>query len=253
MLELSHVFCQYAGREVLRDVTLSFPPGQVLGLVGPNGSGKSTLLKTALGIQPKSGGTITLDGVPLEQLRPKEIARQVSYLPQFRSVPDITTWRLVLHGRFPHLGYPRRYRQADYDAVTRALEAAGALPLADRFLGTLSGGQRKKVYLAMALAQESGTVLMDEPTTYLDIAHQFQVTDLARQLAEQGKAVVLVLHDLPLAFRTADQVAVLREGELAALGQPEELYDSPVISETFGVSLHRLETASGWQYFCEPG
>ncbi|MDD7289244.1 MAG: ABC transporter ATP-binding protein, partial [Clostridiales bacterium] len=152
MLELSHVFCQYAGREVLRDVTLSFPPGQVLGLVGPNGSGKSTLLKTALGIQPKSGGTITLDGVPLEQLRPKEIARQVSYLPQFRSVPDITAWRLVLHGRFPHLGYPRRYRQADYDAVSRALEAAGALPLADRFLGTLSGGQRQKVYLAMALA-----------------------------------------------------------------------------------------------------
>lgn len=237
----------------MRDVSLTFRPGEVLGVIGPNGSGKSTLLKTALGLQPKTGGTIILDGVPLEDRKPKEVARKLSYLPQSRRIPDITAWRLVLHGRFPYLGYPRRYRPEDYAAAQRALETAGALPLADRFLKTLSGGQRQKVYLAMALAQESGTILMDEPTTYLDVAHQLQVTALARQLAERGKAVALVLHDLPLAFRTADRLAVLRDGGLAAAGAPEELYGSGVIQETFGVKLRRVETESGWQYFCTPG
>ena len=253
MIELKNVSVGYSGRPVLRQVSMAFPPGQVTALLGPNGSGKSTLIKTALGLLPRQGGEILYDGVDLGHLTPRQVARKAAYLAQSREVPSITARRMVLHGRFPYLGYPRRYRPEDRAAAERALEWAGAAELADRPVGELSGGQRQKVYLAMALAQESGTVLMDEPTTYLDIAHQFQVTDLARQLAEQGKAVVLVLHDLPLAFRTADQVAVLREGKLAALGQPEELYDSPVISETFGVSLHRLETASGWQYFCEPG
>lgn len=253
MIELKHLTVGYGGKTVLRDVSLAFPPGQVTVLLGPNGCGKSTLMKTALGLLPRQGGEVLYDGVDLERLTTRQVARKAAYLAQSRETPSITVRRMVLHGRFPYLGYPRRYRAEDYAAAAKALEWAGAADLADRSVRELSGGQRQKVYLAMALAQESGTVLMDEPTTYLDIAHQFQVTDLARQLAEQGKAVVLVLHDLPLAFRTADQVAVLREGELAALGQPEELYDSPVIPETFGVTLHRLETASGWQYFCEPG
>ena len=253
MIELKGLTVGYGGKTVIREVSMAFQPGRVTVLLGPNGCGKSTLMKTTLGLLPRQGGEILYDGVDLERLTTRQVARKAAYLAQSREIPSITVRRMVLHGRFPYLGYPRRYRAEDYTAAAKALEWAGAAELADRPVGELSGGQRQKVYLAMALAQESGTVLMDEPTTYLDIAHQFQVTDLARQLAEQGKAVVLVLHDLPLAFRTADQVAVLREGELAALGQPEELYDSPVIPETFGVTLHRLETASGWQYFCEPG
>ena len=252
MLELSHVSAGYSGKTALREVSLAFHPGQVLAIVGPNGGGKSTLLKTAIGLRTRTEGTITLDGSPLEQLTPKQIAQKVSYLPQSRSVPDITARRMVMHGRFPHMSYPRRYTDADRQIVTEALEQADALELADRSVKTLSGGQRQKVYLAMALAQQTDTILMDEPTTYLDIAHQLQVIALARKLAAQGKAVVLVLHDLPMALAGADRLAVLHKGALAALGTPEEIYAKGIIPNIFGVALHRMQTEDGWQYYCCP-
>ncbi len=252
MLELSHVSAEYFGKTALREVSLTFQPGQVLAIVGPNGGGKSTLLKTAIGLLPPTTGTIILDGSPLKALNAKQIAQKVSYLPQSRSVPDITARRMVMHGRFPHMSYPRRYTDADRQIVIEALKQADALELADRSVKTLSGGQRQKIYLAMALAQQTGTILMDEPTTYLDIAHQLQVIALARKLAAQGKAVVLVLHDLPMALAGADRLAVLHKGALAALGTPEEIYASGIIPKAFGVALCRMQTENGWQYYCCP-
>lgn len=252
MLELSHVSSEYSGKTVLRDVSLAFHPGRVLIIVGPNGSGKSTLLRTAIHLHPRTGGTIRLDGSPLETLTPRQIAQKVAYLPQSRNVPDITARRMVMHGRFPHMSYPRRYTEADRQIVTWSLEQADARELADRSVRTLSGGQRQKVYLAMALAQQTDTILMDEPTTYLDIAHQLQVIALAQKLAAQGKAVVLVLHDLPMALAGADRLAVLHEGALCALGTPEEIYAGGIIPKAFGISLNRVQTENGWQYYCSP-
>lgn len=249
MIELKNLSAGYGGRDVLHNVTLDFRPGRVLVLLGPNGCGKSTLLRTALGLNPKSGGEVLVDGVPLESLSPRERALRAAYLSQSRSTPNITAYKMVLHGRFPHLSYPRRYRKEDYEAADRALNWADAADVARRPMGELSGGQRQKVYLAMALAQEAPTLLMDEPTTFLDVGHQLEVMAAARRLAQEGRAVVMVLHDLPLAMRGADDMALLSDGRLAAHGTVEEVYASGKIDEVFGVALRRVETESGWQYY----
>lgn len=251
MIELRGLCAGYPGREVLRDVTLSFPPGRVLILLGPNGCGKSTLLRTANGLLRPSGGQVLLDGVPLEQFPPRQIARKAAYLPQSRSVPNITARRMVLHGRFPYLGYPRRYRAEDRAAAQRALEWADAADLADRLLPELSGGQRQKVYLAMALAQDTETILMDEPTTFLDVRHQLEVMALARRLAGQGRAVVMVLHDLCLAMQSADELAVLADGRLVQTGTPEEIYAGGVLQRVMGAALGRAAGRDGWRYYYE--
>lgn len=250
MLEARCVWAGYPGRAVLEDVSLAVRPGELLVLLGPNGCGKSTLLRTLSGLLPALGGEVLLDGEPLGEHGPRQTARKVAYLPQSRAVPSITARRMVLHGRFPYLSYPRRYRREDHEAVERALAAADALDLADRPLPELSGGQRQKVYLAMALAQETETILMDEPTTYLDIRHQLEVLALARRLAAEGRAVALALHDLCLALSMADETAVLDGGRLAALGAPEEIYRSKVLERVMGIRLERAAGPDGWRYSC---
>ena len=249
MLEAKNLSAGYPGRAVLADVSLAARPGRMLALLGPNGCGKSTLLRTMAGLLPPLGGEVLLDG--RRDYSPRQAAQRVAYLPQSRTAPNITVRRLVLHGRFPYLSYPRRYGREDYEAVDRALAAADALDLADRPLPELSGGQRQKAYLAMALAQETEAILMDEPTTFLDIRHQLEVLALVRRLAEEGRGVVLALHDLCLALTAADDVAVLGEGRLLALGGPEAVYQSKVLERVMGVRLDRSEGPGGRRYFCQ--
>lgn len=249
MIALKNLRAGYPNRPVLEGVDLDFRPGEVLAILGPNGCGKSTLLRTSNGLLAKSGGEVLVDGVPLEELAPREIAKKVAYLPQSRSVPNITAGRMVLHGRFPYLSYPRRYRREDHEMVKRALDWVGAADLASRPLPELSGGQRQKVYLAMALAQQAPTLLMDEPTTFLDVGHQLEVMAAARRLAQEGRAVVMAVHDLPLAMRGADDIALLDGGRLAAWGTAEEVYASGALDRAFGVALRRVATQSGWQYY----
>ncbi|MCI9351995.1 MAG: ABC transporter ATP-binding protein [Lawsonibacter sp.] len=249
MIELRHLRAGYPGRTVLEDVSLEFRPGQVLAVLGPNGCGKSTLLRTANGLLSKLGGEVLMDSVPLGSLSAREIAQKAAYLPQSRATPNITAGRMVLHGRFPYLSYPRRYRAEDHAMVRRALDWVGASELADRTLAELSGGQRQKVYLAMALAQDTETVLMDEPTTYLDVSCQLEVMALARRLAEEGRAVVMVLHDLTLALRYAHRAVLLSEGRVRQIGTPEELFQSGVLERVMGIALGRVETEEGWRYY----
>ena len=249
MLEARNLSAGYPGRAVLAGVSLAARPGRVLALLGPNGCGKSTLLRTMAGLLPPLGGEVLLDG--RRDYSPRQAAQRVAYLPQSRTAPNITVRRLVLHGRFPYLSYPRRYGREDYETVDRALAAADALDLADRPLPELSGGQRQKAYLAMALAQETEAILMDEPTTFLDIRHQLEVLALVRRLAEEGRGVVLALHDLCLALTAADDVAVLGEGRLLALGGPEAIYQSKVLERVMGVRLDRNEGPGGRRYFCQ--
>lgn len=249
MIELKNLCGGYPGRPVLEDISLDFCPGEVLAILGPNGCGKSTLLRTSNGLLARTGGEILLDGRPIEGLSAKEIAQKVAYLPQSRSTPNITAGRMVLHGRFPYLSYPRRYSQKDREMVQKALAWVEASELASRPLPELSGGQRQKVYLAMALAQDTETILMDEPTTYLDVGCQLEVMALARRLAEEGRAVVMVLHDLCLALRYAHRAALLREGRVRQIGTPEELYGGEALEEVMGAALGRVETEGGWRYF----
>ena len=249
MITLQNLRAGYPDRPVLEDVSLDFRPGEVLAILGPNGCGKSTLLRASNGLLPRSGGEVLVDGVPLERLSAKEIAKKIAYLPQSRTTPNITAGRMVLHGRFPYLSYPRRYGREDHEMVKKALDWVGAGELAPRMLPELSGGQRQKVYLALALAQDTSTILMDEPTTYLDVGCQLEVMALARRLAEEGRAVVMVLHDLTLALRCAHRAALLWEGRVCRLGTPEELFEDRALERVMGVTLGRVETENGWRYF----
>lgn len=250
MIELSHLSAGYPGRPVLRDVSAVFPGGALTVVAGPNGCGKSTLLKTLCGILPCASGEIRVDGTPLAALRYP--ARTVAYLPQNRPTPDITVERLILHGRFPYLSYPRRYSAGDRAVARQAMETMNLTALADTPVQKLSGGIRQKVYLAMALAQDTPVVLLDEPTTYLDIAHQLQIMREARALCAQGKTVVMVLHDLLTAMRIADHLLVLHEGRAAAQGSCEEIWESGCLDRVFGVALRRMETPDGVQYYYAP-
>ena len=251
MIKLQDLSVGYRGEPVLRGVNLAFRPGQVTVLLGPNGCGKSTLLKTALGLLPALGGQVLYDGVPLGSLAPVQVARQAAYMAQSRSVPHIEARRMVLHGRFPYLSFPRRYRPEDKQAVAQAMDEAGAADLAGCLMQELSGGQRQKVYLAMALAQRTGTIFMDEPTTWLDVRHQLEVMATARRLAAGGKAVALVCHDLCLALRNADTVALLADGALRMTDTPDRVYESGALDTAFGVRVRRVEVDGSWQYFCE--
>ncbi len=252
MLEGKHLAAGYPGCPVFSDLNLSIPDGKLTVIAGPNGCGKSTLLKAMAGILP-SQGEVLLGNEEISALSPQLRARKIAYLPQSRQVPEITAERLVLHGRFPYLRYPRRYRPQDLAMAREAMAQLGILDLAQRSLATLSGGQRQKVYIAMVLAQDTPVVLLDEPTTYLDIQHQMQLLRLARVLTQKGKTVVLVLHDLAMALEYADHLIVLSQGTLAAQGTGEAVFSSRCLSAIFGVEIKRLETDNGWKYYYDMG
>lgn len=251
MLELRELCAGYSGQEVVHRVSFTARVGQITALIGPNGCGKSTLIKALCGILPVDAGQILLDGEPLLQLSRQMMAQKIAYLPQSRNTADITVGQLVLHGRFPYLSYPRRYRTADHEAARRAMEQMQILELEHRPLDRLSGGQRQKAYLAMALAQDTKVVALDEPTTYLDAAHQLQVLHQARLLARQGKCVLMVIHDLSHAMEYADHVVLMRDGQVVRQGTAEEVYASGWMESVFGVRLSRLQAQGKWRYFCD--
>jgi len=248
MLEIHNLCAGYPGRPVLDHISLTIPSGAVTVIAGPNGCGKSTLLKALAGILPASG-SVMLDGRELLSLDRRELARKVAFLPQNRQVPEITVKNLVLHGRFPYLSYPRRYRQEDIWMAEAAMEKMGIGDLAQRSLTTLSGGQRQKVYIAMALAQDTPVMLLDEPNAFLDIAHQLQLTEQVKALAGEEKTVVLVLHDLSMALECADSVAVLSGGSCLFQGSPGDAFLSGCLNRAFGVEVRRFAAPEGWQYY----
>ena len=249
MLEMQNISAGYGKKQVLWEVSAQLSKGELTAILGPNGSGKSTLLKTVLGLLPLSEGRILLDGYPLGQLTPGEVAKKIAWLPQEKQLANMTVEQLVLCGRFPHLQYPRRYRQQDWDCARQAMERLGIGHLAQAPLHTLSGGQRQRVYVAMALAQDTEWILLDEPTTYLDMASGFALMDTLRTLTREGKSVAVVLHDLPLAMTYADKVLLLEAGRLAAAGTPEAVWATGIPDKVFGIRLEKLDV--GWH--CRPG
>lgn len=253
MIELRHVEAGYPGRPVLRDVSLACPAGGVTVLCGPNGCGKSTALKVAARLLEPAGGEVWVEGQPAAALSSRDFAKRVAFLPQLRAAASLTARSLVLHGRFPHLGYPRRYTADDHRIVREAMARTGTWAFADTPVSSLSGGERQKVYLAMCLAQDTPVLLLDEPTTYLDIAHQLELMALARSLARAGRTVFMVLHDLNLALTHADWVAVMAEGAIRQAGTPEDIYRSGVIERVFAVRARRTTDADGRaQYLLSP-
>lgn len=239
MFELQQVSVGYDHLPLLQDVSFTVQSGQLTTLVGTNGCGKTTLLKAIARQLPLLGGQVQLQGRPIQNYDRKEFARTAAFMPQVRNIPEITVRGLVSHGRFPYLGLSRQMTTKDKAAVQAAMEATGVARWADRDLRELSGGERQRVYLAMALAQGGDAILLDEPTTYLDASAQFELLELLRGLAGQGKAVLLVLHDLAQALQYSDRVAVLAGGKLAAFDTPPRLFESKILDEIFGVTICR--------------
>jgi len=230
----------YDGRVVSRDLTVAIPDGSFTAIVGPNACGKSTLLRALARILTPKAGSVTLDGVPLDRIPAREVARAIGLLPQNPLAPEgILVADLVARGRYPHQTLLRQWTRKDAEAVARALQATRIEELADRRVSDLSGGQRQRVWIAMVLAQETPILLLDEPTTWLDIAHQVEVMELlARQVREEGRTIIAVLHELNHAFRHATHVLAMRGGRVVAQGAPgnivtagliEALYDLPCV------------------------
>jgi iron complex transport system ATP-binding protein len=237
-LYAEHLRVSYgSGSDVLHDVSLSIPDGSFTVIIGPNACGKSTLLKCLARMLAPKKGSVVLDGTDIHSFKPKEVARRIGLLPQNPHAPDgITVFDLVARGRYPHQSLLRQWSVADEEAVREALFSARVEELSERTLDELSGGQRQRVWIAMALAQETPILLLDEPTTYLDIAHQVEVLDLANALYKQGRTVVAVLHDLNLAFRYATKVVVMSEGAILTEGDPARVVTSELIEEAFGLA-----------------
>lgn len=239
MIELQHVSAGYGAQDVVRDVSFAAPNGQLTALIGPNGSGKTTLLRAMTRTLPCRSGNILLDDRSIASYDRKEFARTVAFMPQSRPVPGITVRALVAHGRFPYLGFSRRMTAQDTAAVEQAMRRTGTLDWANRDVRALSGGERQRVYLAMALAQGGTTILLDEPGAFLDVRAQFELLDLLRSVAAGGKAVVLVMHELPQAMQYADRIALLGGGRLLGCDTSAALAATGAVDRVFGVRLCR--------------
>ena len=217
--------------------------GAITAIVGPNACGKSTLLRGLARLLRPAAGQVILDGGDITRLRTKEVARRLGLLPQSSIAPEgITVADLVTRGRFPHQAMLRQFTRRDQQAVADAMAATGVTPIAGRAVDELSGGQRQRVWIAMVLAQETPLILLDEPTTFLDIAHQIELLELFAELnAEQGRTIVAVLHDLNHACRFADQIIAMKDGSIVAQGNPSLVITADLVEDVYGLRCQVID------------
>ncbi|WP_054812907.1 ABC transporter ATP-binding protein [Nocardia arizonensis] len=233
----------YGDRVVIDGLTLEIGQGIVTTVIGPNGCGKSTLLRALGRLSRPARGRVVLDGKAISSMKTKDVARVIGMLPQTPVAPEgLTVADLVARGRHPHQSWIRQWSAADEAEVMSALEQTGIADLAGRPLDELSGGQRQRAWISMALAQGTDILLLDEPTTYLDLAHSIDVLDLVDRLHdEMGRTVVMVLHDLNLAIRYSDRLLVMHAGRIVAQGAPADIIDADLLREVFGLAASVLE------------
>ncbi len=231
------VSLSYGIRDIAEGLTLRIPDKSITVIIGPNGCGKSTLLRAFARLLQPVAGAVLLDGRDIAEQRTRDIARRMGLLPQSAVAPDgILVFDLVARGRTPHHTLLQRWSEADEAAVIAAMKATDVTDLAMRRLDELSGGQRQRVWLAMALAQQTDILLLDEPTTYLDLAHQIDILDLIQALnMVEGRTVVMVLHDLNLACRYATTLVAMREGKILAQGRPQDIVSPELVRDAFGL------------------
>ncbi|MFB7814753.1 ABC transporter ATP-binding protein [Paenibacillus chitinolyticus] len=237
-IETKSLTLSYNQTDIIEDLDLEIPKGQITVLIGCNGCGKSTLLRSMARLMKPKNGAVLLNGQEIAKQSTKEVARQMAILPQGPTAPEgMTVFELVKQGRYPHQNWLKQWTREDEDAVTKALEATGMAPLAERQVDSLSGGQRQRAWIAMTLAQGTNTILLDEPTTYLDMTHQIEILDLLWELNEkENTTIVMVLHDLNLACRYAHHIVAICDKKVYAAGKPEEIVTEELVRHVFGLN-----------------
>lgn len=250
-VELRGVRFAYGEHAVLDGLSLALPAGCLTGIVGPNGCGKSTLLRVIDGVLEPAAGEALVEGDALDSLSARERVERIALLPQIHRTPSMTVEALVSCGRYAHMGLFGGLTEQDRQIVAESMRVAGVEHLAHKAARALSGGERQRAFIAMVLAQRARTVLLDEPTTYLDPRAALDVMGLARGLVhEQGMTGAVVIHDLPLALRFCDRIAVMDSGRIVAVGTPAEILDQGVLEQVFGVMIARMELNGEVVYGC---
>lgn len=235
-LQMDDATIGYDKRTISTGLTVQIPDNSFTAIIGPNGCGKSTMLRGFSRVLKPSGGSVLLDGKNVGDYKPKELARELGLLPQTSIAPDgIRVADLVARGRAPYQNLVQQWRESDEYAVARALAATRLTELSSRLVDELSGGQRQRVWVAMLLAQQTPIMLLDEPTTYLDIAHQYELMEILRSFHEGGKTIVTVLHDLNQAARYANHLIVMKDGEVVTTGAPQDVLTAELIHDVFGL------------------
>jgi iron complex transport system ATP-binding protein len=239
MISLKNVTAGYNNKEIIKNINISFEEGSITTIIGKNGCGKTTLLKTSSNLLKTMSGEVILDvnkkNIDLSTMKNTDIARYISYLPQSKEVPNITVYGLVMHGRFPYLNFSRIPQIRDRKIVEEAIELMGLERFKNCNLQELSGGQRQKSFIAMILAQNTDIIFLDEPTTYLDINHQLEIIQTVKNLKKLGKTIVIVLHDLNLAFSCSDKICLMDEGHVVVHDVPDAVISSGKINEIFKI------------------
>lgn len=235
MIQLKALTFGYEKKPILDDVSCELQDGRITALIGPNGAGKSTLLRLIARLEKPWSGEIAVGNLPQQSYDTRSFARTLAFLPQSRPLPLIPVRTLVMHGRFARLGPSRRPSAEDEHAVDIALETTGLKDLQHRDVSTLSGGQRQKAYLAMAIAQEAQHILLDEPLTHLDVGAQLELVDILHRLRSEGRCIAMVVHDLALLPKVCDHVLLMHEGRILCSADPANLFDSGMIERAFGV------------------
>lgn len=231
-----HVTLKYDNRTIVENLSVAIPDGSFTVIIGPNACGKSTLLRALSRLLKPAAGQVMLDGKAIASYKGREAACKLGLLPQFSAAPEgISVSDLVARGRYPHQSLIRQWSKADEQAVARAMAATKVTDLASHNVDELSGGQRQRVWVAMALAQETPILLLDEPTTYLDIAHQIELMELFTELNAQGLTLVAVLHDLNHAARYATRLIAMKDGRIVDQGKPQDIVTEQLVEEVFSL------------------
>ncbi len=240
VLTAKNIYIEFQNKVVLDDISLSFPEGKITAVLGPNGCGKSTLLKIAAGFQHHYKGQVLLDDEPLSKLSAKSIAKRMAVLPQSVNVPtDMTVHQLVAYGRFPYRSLLKNNNKDDQKIIKWSMKETGIDSLADRQLTTLSGGERQRAWIAMALCQQPEILLLDEPTTYLDIEHQLEIMQIIAMLNKhRNMTVIMVLHDINHARLYADNAVVINDHKIFAQGQPKKVLSVELLDKVFNVEAY---------------
>ena len=241
-LGVENITAQYDQRVIFEKLSIEIPDKSFTVIIGPNACGKSTLLRTLSNLIKPSAGHVLLDGKEISSYKSKEVAKKLGLLPQSSIAPDgITVANLVAHGRYPYQNLIQQWTEADEHAVLTAMELTNTLDIANRYVDELSGGQRQRVWVAMVLAQQTPLLLLDEPTTYLDISHQIELLELFTDLNEQGNTLVAVLHDLNHAARYATHLIAMKAGKVIAQGNPSDIVTEELVEEVFGLKCKVIQ------------